>query len=149
VHRFVALALSLAIPVAAAAAPLLHAHPGDRATAHHRGATVHSHWSGHGDTPAAGHSHDDDHDAGDGRAWVTSDAPIFDTLDPDRAIFFSTFVAVTPPLLPTPGIVPNAVALPVPHERAAHLNVEVAHGHDPPFTRSLPARAPPSLPVLI
>ena len=69
-HRFAALALSLAIPVAALAAPLLHVHPDEHATAHHRGATVHSHWSGHSGTPAAGHSHDAEHD-GSGR-WEAS-----------------------------------------------------------------------------
>jgi hypothetical protein len=148
VHRFAALALSLAIPVAALAAPLLHVHPDEHATAHHRGATVHSHWSGHSGTPAAGHSHDADHDADHdanrGRASTTSDGPALDAVDRDRAVFFSAYVAVTPSVLPAPGIVPNAVALPVPLERAAHLSVQVAHGHDPPLTRLLPARAPPS-----
>ena len=153
-HRFAALALSLAIPVAALAAPLLHVHPDEHATAHHRGATVHSHWSGHSGTPA-GHrhhdsnairdaNHDGDRDGARVPASTSSDGPTLHTADRDRAIFFSAYVAVTPAALPSPGIVPNAVALPVPLERAAHLSVEVAHGHDPPLTRLLPARAPPS-----
>jgi hypothetical protein len=146
VHRFVALALSLAIPVAALAAPLVHVHPDEHATAHHGGATVHAHWAGHGDAPGAGDGHGQGHgdDAGRGPGRVASGSPFVDGVDRDRALFFSAFIAVTPSAMPTPGVVPAAVALPVPVERPAHLSLAVTHGHDPPVSRLLPARAPPS-----
>jgi hypothetical protein len=130
VRRVVATALSLAIQAAALSAPLVHAHPDGRATAHHGGRTVHTHW--------AGHSH----------AHSRPDDPALETDDHDRATPFGAFIAVGTTPLPAIALAPSSFTLPVPAERAAHPNVDVAHGHDPPHLRSLPPRAPPAFPVL-
>jgi hypothetical protein len=125
VHRLVPIALAFAIPMAALGAPLVHAHPDDHDTAHHRARAVHTHWTGHGDSSAP------------------SESPSLGTEDHDRAVFFGAFVAVATATIHTPAVVPTAFVLPVPVERAAHPAVEVAHGLDPPFL-PLPSRAPPA-----
>jgi hypothetical protein len=126
VRKVVAIALALAVHIAALSAPLVHAHPDDHATGHHGGRAVHSHWAGH--SHSAGHS----------------DAPAIGPEDHDRAVFLAAFIAVAASRLDAPGVARAVFALPVPVETIAHLNVQVTHGHDPPFFVSLPARAPPA-----
>ena len=126
VRKVLALTLSVAVQAAGLGAPLVHAHPDEHATEHHTGRAVHTHWAGHS---SSHHS---------------SDGPAFGTADHDRAVFLHAFVAVAAPVFPAPAIAPGIIERPVPAERAAHRAVEIAHGHDPPFFRSLPARAPPA-----
>jgi hypothetical protein len=127
VQRVIAIALALAIQGAALTAPLVHAHPDDHATDHHAPGAVHTHWAGHADTPHP------------------SDDPAFSTENPDRAVFLNAFVAVAPTLKPAPAVPLTVFVLPVPAERAAHRGGEVVRSHDPPYVRSLSARAPPAL----
>jgi hypothetical protein len=42
-----------------------------------------------------------------------------------------------------PSVLPVALELPLPAERAARRPVQVVHGHDPPSLTSLVPRAPP------
>lgn len=118
--------LSAAIQAAALTAPLVHAHPDDQVTAHHDGPSVHSHWAGHAH-PA--------HPA---------DLPAVGADDHDRAVFLNAFVAASGSHRPIPAVAQAAFELLVPAERAAHRGVEVVRSHDPPFARSLSARAPPA-----
>lgn len=126
VRRVVAIALALAVQGAALTSPLVHAHPDEHATGHHAGREVHTHWAGH----------DQSHHS--------PDAPAFDRADQDRAVFLNTFVAVAVPAFPAPVLTPAVIELPVPAERAAHQAIDITHGHDPPYSRSLPSRAPPA-----
>lgn len=126
VRKVIALALSLAVQAAALSAPLVHAHPEDHDTDHHRAREVHTHWAGHGSS----------HDSPDG--------PTFDAAEHDRAVFLNAFVAVPRTPSSAPALTLTAFALPVPAERPAHRGIEVVRSHDPPPIRSLPARAPPA-----
>lgn len=127
VRKALAVALSLAVHAAALSAPLVHAHPDDHATEHHDARAIHTHWAGH--TPSRG----------------TSDGPVLGTENHDRAVFLGAFAAVAPSPLYAPGVTHGVFALPALVEGVAHRGVEVAHGHDPPFFRTLPSRAPPAL----
>ena len=119
------LVLALALQSAALSLPFVHVHPDEHATEHHHGRTVHTHWHHHAaDTP--------------------SDTPTLGGTDDDRALAFGVFVAVTAPPIPDLSPAPGLFVLPVPDVRAAHPSCEVAHGHDPPRSRLLPSRAPPS-----
>jgi hypothetical protein len=133
VRRTLAIVLGLTLQAAALNAPLTHAHPdnpGNGVAGHHSERTVHTHWAGHR------------------RSHGTSEGPLIDADDHDRAVFFGAFIAVAPTQLPADGLIFSPFALLVPVERAAHPSVDVTHGHDPPHVGHLPSRAPPALPVL-
>ena len=121
------LALSVALQAAALTAPLVHQHPDDDATDHHRGRTVHSHWTGH------------QHDEG-----LTVRGPALTEADPDRAVFLNSFVAVREVRAPAPALSFETVELSAPAERRPYRAIEVVRSHDPPIGTSLPSRAPPS-----
>ncbi len=122
----IAVTLSLAFQAAVLSAPLVHAHPDDRATDHHGGRAVHSHWHGHS------------------RPHHEPGTPELESTDPDRAVSIGAFAAVPARSLPALGVTHGFFVLPAPAERAAHRVVEFVHGHDPPSLRSLPPRAPPA-----
>ena len=121
------LALSVALQAAALTAPLVHEHPDDDATDHHRGRTVHSHWTGH--------QHDDSH---------TARGPALSEADHDRAVFLNSFVAVREVRAPAPALSFETVELSAPAERRPYRAIEVVRSHDPPIGASLSCRAPPS-----
>jgi hypothetical protein len=126
VRKIVAVALSVAIQVAALSAPLLHAHSDDGNSDHHRGRSIHSHWSAH---PLVHHE---------------SDRSIITETDNDQAIALNTFVAESTCSLHVPADVDAIAAVPVPVERPAHRAAETVRGHDPPLLKSRPSRAPPA-----
>ena len=96
---------------------------------HHGAQTVHAHWGAH-----AHADHDDSETEG----------PRFDAEAHDRAVYLTVFVAAAVTAVPVLAI-PEATFDAAPAaESAGHRAVAVAHGHDPPFLRSLPARAPPA-----
>lgn len=133
-RKAVAVVLVLAVQGGALVAPLVHAHPDDHATGHHRVRTIHSHFSGHS------HEHRDAH------ATAHSDRPAVQAAtDNDRAIYLGPFLAVAAPSFNSPALVHIAFRLGVPAEIPAHEAFEVYHGHDPPILTTLPARAPPIL----
>lgn len=131
-RKLVAAGLAFGIQVTIVSAPLVHLHPDDHDTDHHRGHAVHAHVAGH--APAAGrHAH----------------GPIAEDDDHERAVYLQVFVSealsafnIRPAPVPSFDLIP-------PRESRAHRSVDVTHGHDPPFTRSTPSRAPPRRPVLI
>jgi len=127
VRRIVAIVLALAVQGAALTGPLVHAHPDDHATDHHSGRAVHTHWAGHPQSPHQ------------------SDTPSLETEDQDRAIFIGSFIAVAGTIQSAPAVTHSVFVLPVPVERVAHRGIEVVRSHDPPYVRSLSARAPPAL----
>jgi hypothetical protein len=124
--------LAAALPLAALCAPLVHAHiddhHADHHDNHHDAPVVHSHFSGHSD--AAPPVHPDEARLG--------------THDDQLAISLQVFVAVGAASLHLPVAPPISVLLAAPVETAAHVPVDVVHGHDPPLRLSLPSRAPPA-----
>ena len=125
-RRVIAVALSLSLFAAGLGAPLVHAHPDDRATDHHDGQSVHAHWSGHART----------HQPHDGQS--------IDADDHDRAVYLNAFVAVGTATFFIPAINITAVELPVPPERGAQRRFDVVRSHGPPSFRSVCPRAPPA-----
>lgn len=121
------LALSVALQAGAVTAPLVHEHPDDAATDHHRGRTIHSHWTGH--------QHDD---------GPTARGPSLTEADHDRAVFLDIFVAVREVRAPAPTLSFEPVELSAPAERRPYRAIEVVRSHDPPIGASLSSRAPPS-----
>ena len=126
IRRLVAAALVIAVQVGAICAPLVHAHPADRASDHHDGREVHAHLTPHG--PAV----------------LPPNGAAIDHEDDDRAVFLQSFVAVAITALDTPAAPCAGFALVSPAESAPHESLHVAHGHDPPYSRSRPSRAPPA-----
>ena len=125
-RKAIALAVSLVLQVAAIGAPLVHSHPDEQATDHHRGASVHAHWAPHRSS----------------HHQVPSD-PVLDHSDHDRAVYLRTFIAIAATSFSAPGVTQQVFDLPVSTERAAHHQIDVVRSHDPPALRSLPSRAPP------
>jgi hypothetical protein len=130
-RRLLAFGLSVAVQLAAVSAPLVHVHPDDHDTDHHRARAVHAHFEGHSGSSIP-----------IGRA-------ILEETDHDRAVFLQVFVSTASSSFALTAAVPTFVELDPPAEAPAHRSVNVVHGHDPPVSASLPARAPPLLPVLI
>ena len=126
-RKFVAVALSMAVQLATLSAPLVHVHPDDHATAHHRAHEVHAHLERH---PTASRAADES----------AVDHPD----DDDRAVFVHVFVGVVTAGFDLPGVVPAFLVLPQPGERPSLRALYGVHGHDPPFLRSLSPRAPPA-----
>ena len=122
----IAAGLCVAIQVAAVCAPLVHAHLGGHESAdHHATQTVHAHLSGHS---SSHHSQ--------GRSLDDSDA--------ERTVFLQLFVAVSAPSFHLPPALVSSFDLTAPAAVAPRDLLQVVHGHDPPFDRSRPSRAPPS-----
>ena len=130
VRKAIAVALSLAVQAALLAAPFVHAHPDDHRTTHHSGRAVHAHWASHAET-----AHPPDHD---------SHASTLEAGDHDRAVFLTLFVAVAAQHDAVPLAAQPMFDLPLPEARAPKRGVEVVRSHDPPFSTSLPSRAPPA-----
>jgi hypothetical protein len=129
-RALVAVSSAVALQVGALGAPLLHAHLDDHHHDHHGAVRVHAHLGGH----ATAH-HVRDHD----------DHPAFDEDESaERATGLQLFVAVEPSLFSSPSLPPARYALPAPLQSIMRLPPAVAHGHDPPFARSLSSRAPPA-----
>jgi len=130
VRKAIAVALSLAVPVAAVIAPNVHAHQDDHRTGHHHGQAVHAHWSGHS------HKHSE----------TESGTPTVrrQRSDRDEAVYLNAFVAVAASTFHISALVHSPFRVAVPPKAQAHLSVEVRHSHDPPLLRARPSRAPPS-----
>jgi hypothetical protein len=127
-----ALGLSLAIPLGALTAPLVHAHP-DALTGHHRAHEIHAHVGGHS-------SHETSHDG------VVPDGARLDDHDAERAVSLQWFVAVAPASFDVPAAVVTSPYVDILGEAPAHNPLRIVHGHDPPLIASTGSRAPPVLP---
>ena len=131
IRAFTAAALSVAIPLGALCAPLVHAHVADGDGDHHGATRIHAHVTGHSPLPVVpGAARIDDHDG-------------------DRAVYLQLFVAVAQASLDVPAAVVPSWDLATPAESPARRSLHVVHGHDPPFLTSVPSRAPPVFSVLI
>ena len=135
-----ALALSIAVPFAALCAPPVHAHVDDhdsahRDGAHHDGVAVHAHYAPH-PSHAPPHEHD-----GSERTRPTH---VEESEHDEQAVFLQLFVAVAAQTFVLPAVVPPVLTLTPPPDAGFPPQFHVVHGHDPPFLKSLPARAPPS-----
>lgn len=113
----------------------VHSHPDDHDTAHHAGRAVHAHFQGHTHQGDAAHA----------------PGPVIGDDDggSDRAIYIGAFLGEATASVPVLAVAPEVIRLSAPAERPAQSPLQVVHGHDPPPLTSLPARAPPRLPVLI
>jgi hypothetical protein len=129
----------VAVPVAAVIALFVHAHPDDHDTDHHQAHAVHAHFSGHDH-----HHRDHDHDDHAGGPQLTDGEG-----GHDRAVFIGVFLGATITSFSIVAALPPSIERVAPPERPIRRTLQVAHGHDPPALSSLPARAPPRLPVLI
>src|SRR5688500_10278969 len=125
-RRLLAAVLTVAIQGAVVGASLVHAHPDDRVTAHHRGRAGHAHW------------------AGDSYSTHQSDRPVVCRPAHHPAVFLDAFVAVAISTSATPATTHSSSELRSPAETAAHRSVDVVHGHDPPFLQPRTSRAPPA-----
>ena len=123
-----AVGLSVAIPLGALCAPLVHAHPDDVDTDHHRAHEVHAHFTGHSTLS------------------TFPDGARFDDHEGERAVYLQLFVAVPQASFDTPAAAVTCFDLGAPAESPARHSLRVVHGHDPPTLTSLPSRAPPAFP---
>ncbi len=130
-----ALALSFAVPLAALCAPPAHAHVDDHATEHHDESAVHAHYSPHSShTPAHDHAESD----------RTRSTRVGEHDEDPPAVFLQLFVAVPAQTFVLAAVVPPVLTLTPPVDAGFPPQFRVVHGHDPPFLKSLPSRAPPS-----
>ncbi|MDA1183493.1 MAG: hypothetical protein O2930_02465 [Acidobacteria bacterium] len=125
-----AVTLSLAIPLGALSAPLLHAHSPLVGTDHHDAPEIHAHWGGHT------HGHGP-------RDGVVPGGVELDDRESEGAVSLQLFVAVAQASFDVPPAVVASVDVEVPAEAAAHDPLRVVHGHDPPSLSSTGSRAPP------
>jgi hypothetical protein len=127
-----AVGLSLAIPLGALTAPLVHAHPDEHSTDHHHTHEIHAHFGGHS-------SHQASHDG-----VVPHGARLVDH-EADRSVSLQLFVAVAQASFDVPAAAVTSCYLGSLAEAAAHDPLRVVHGHDPPCISSTGSRAPPAL----
>lgn len=125
-RRCVAIGLVIAVQLAALSAPLVHAHPDDRATDHHRAREIHAHFDSHATRSHTTGEPALDHPGGD-----------------DRAVFVHLFIGVTTPGVALPAVVPVVFDLAEPNTRRSLRPIYGTHGHDPPLLRRSASRAPP------
>ena len=147
-RKLIAVAVTLAMPVAAVCAPLVHAHLDDHAHGHR----IHAHLSGHAshhdeghghsrssEEPAlaAKHHHADEH--GDPAAtFVAADD------SSERATSVPLYVAVQKDVLLQPVLPPASFAMAAPLRSVLRRPPDVVRSHGPPVVRLSPSRAPPS-----
>jgi hypothetical protein len=105
---------------------MTHLHDDDLATDHHDPHAVHAHFSGHAVPAPAG------------------DETEFRNLESERTVFLQLFVAVPGASIDVPAASVTAFQLAAPEETAAHLSLQIVHGHDPPVASSVASRAPPA-----
>ena len=128
IRTLTAVGLSLAIPLGALSAPLVHAHPDEFDTDHHRAHEIHAHFTGHSPLP------------------TVPDGARLDDHEAERAISLQVFVAVAQASFDGLAAALPSLQLGTPAEAPAHHSLRIVHGHDPPCISSLGSRAPPAFP---
>jgi hypothetical protein len=126
-RSIIAVVLAAVFETSAVTMPFVHAHPDDHGTGHHAAHAVHSHFSLH----SVSHQH--------------STSPAISDDDDDRPVYLQLFVAVDAQTASLTAAAPSSFELVPPGETRADRSGPVVKGHDPPFHRSLPSRAPPAL----
>ena len=147
-RRLLAVSLSVAVPIGALCAPLVHVHPDDHHDGHHASGRVHAHLSGHNLDDHDRDHHDDDHDI-DHHDIDDHDAPSNSVAveaedDPEQVARATFFVAVQVDDLIPAGLQPLGFTLPAPLESIMARPPAVSHGHDPPAVSASSPRAPPA-----
>ncbi len=132
IRTLTAVWLSVAIPLGALSAPLVHAHLDELDTDHHRAHEIHAHVTGHASLPTT--------------LPTTTAGPRLDDHDAERAVSLQLFVAVAQASFDVPAAVVASSQLATPAEAPARHSLRIVHGHDPPFISSLGSRAPPAFP---
>ena len=128
IRTLTAVGLSVAIPLGALSAPLVHAHPDQHDSDHHRAHEIHAHVSGHASLP------------------TFPDGARLDDHEAERAVSLQLFVAVAQTSFDVPPAAITTWKLGTPAETPAPYSLLIVHGHDPPFIGSLGSRAPPAFP---
>ncbi len=131
-----AVGLSVAIPLGALNAPLVHAHLDGLDTDHHRAHEIHAHVAGHSSPPTVLPT----------TLPTTTDGLRLGDHDAERAVSLQLFVAVAQASFDVPAAVVASSQLGTPAEAPARNSLRIVHGHDPPFVGSLTSRAPPAFP---
>jgi len=133
-RKLIAVGLSVALEAAALGAPLVHAHVGGHESEHHHGRqAMHAHLPGH----SSPHAHPAAHQHNASRLS-------FDDNDAERTVYLQLFVAVGASSFELPPSMVSSFTLTLPIKAAPRDRLQVVHGHDPPFGRSLSSRAPPT-----
>jgi hypothetical protein len=127
VRRLLAVCLSVAVPIGALCAPLVHAHLD---AGHHEANRVHAHISGH---DLDGH-----HAASEHHLAIEPDA------DPEHITWLQAFVAVHAAAPISPALPQAHYTLPAPLESVMRRPPAAVHSHDPPGASSAGPRAPPT-----
>ena len=130
IRTLTSVGLSVAIPLGALCAPLVHAHVDDHDGDHHRAHEIHAHVS--------------DHVTSDRPTHPAAAASRVDEDETGRAVYLQLFVAVAYASFDVPAAAATSWDLAAPAESPARQSLRVVHGHDPPFLRSLASRAPPA-----
>lgn len=131
IRTLTAVGLSVAIPLGALCAPLVHAHVDDQHADHHAANRVHAHLGGH----------DVDH-----HVSLAGELAIEPDQDPEHITRLQVFVAVyaaAPSFLALPRA---RYTLPAPLESVMRRPPSVVHSHGPPSASSAGSRAPPVFP---
>ena len=123
-----AVGLSVAIPLGALCAPLVHAHVDGHDADHQPAHEIHAHVSDHSTRSTA------------------ADGSTVHEDETGRAVYLQLFVAVAHASFEIPVAAATSWDLRAPAESPARHSLHVVHGHDPPFLTSLPSRAPPAFP---
>lgn len=154
-RAMVASGLVAALQVAAVQGLFLHAHVDDHDTAHHRGRAIHAHVSEHTHEvgplrgPAASapsalrRASPEPWRRREGQPLQRGTKAIGD-IDAERIVALQVFVAVEADGFDTVGVPEYGFTLDRPLPQAERRPPIVVHTHDPPFSLSLPARAPPA-----
>lgn len=119
------------MPLGALCAPLVHAHVDGHDADHHPAHEIHAHFSDHSTRSTA------------------AGGPRLQEDETGRPVYLQLFVAVAHACFDIPAAVATSWELGAPAESPARHSLHVAHGHDPPFLRSLQSRAPPAFNILI
>lgn len=131
IRTLTAVGLSVAIPLGALCAPLVHAHLDDHHDGHHAANRVHAH--------PGGHKVDHPFSSERGLA-IGADA------DPEHIIRLQVFVAVHAAAPSSAALSQARYSLPAPLESVMPRPPAVVHSHDPPGASSAGPRAPPAFP---
>lgn len=137
IRTLAAVGLSVALPLGALCAPLLHAHLDDHHADHHDANRVHAHLGGH---DVDHHDASSEEQIAEGRPEVAPDA------DPEGVTRLQVFVAVHPGTPAAPALPLARYTLPAPLESIMRRPPVVVHSHGPPSVSSAGSRAPPAFP---
>jgi hypothetical protein len=150
VRRLLAVGLSVAVPMGALCAPLVHAHLDDHHGGHHDANRVHAHLAGHPPAPEApaGPRRSASAEAGVDHHVVSAghELAVEPDADPEDVTRVQVFLAVHAAAPTSPALPQARYSLPAPLESVMRRPPVAGHSHDPPAASSTGPRAPPAFP---